>query len=158
MPITKTITDKNTGKDVTKTFTQTKMTPDRNNELKQGVDYEVVLSHDTVTGQETLTIKFLHPIEAAYVLEYQSKLYFSKDDQGQTVRFSNGATLTGDNVTPDQPGDENTDHFFVTESSAKAIGYFYNLVLTKANYKFNPNKPRIFQWQSVDDVFLMVVD
>ena len=30
----------------------------------------------------------------------------------------------------------------------------YNL----ANYKFNPNKPGIFQWQSVDDVFLMVVD
>ncbi|MGP4117989.1 GNAT family N-acetyltransferase, partial [Levilactobacillus zymae] len=23
-----------------------------------------------------------------------------------------------------------------------------------ANYKFNPNKPGIFQWQSVDDVFL----
>ena len=32
--------------------------------------------------------------------------------------------------------------------------YFYYL----ANYKFNPNKPGIFQWQSVDDVFLMVVD
>ena len=30
--------------------------------------------------------------------------------------------------------------------------------LVKANYKFNPNKPGIFQWQSVDDVFLMVVD
>ncbi len=28
----------------------------------------------------------------------------------------------------------------------------------RANYKFNPNKPGIFQWQSVDDVFLMVVD
>ncbi len=28
----------------------------------------------------------------------------------------------------------------------------------EANYKFNPNKPGIFQWQSVDDVFLMVVD
>ncbi|MEE6763249.1 hypothetical protein RAO27_04475, partial [Lactiplantibacillus plantarum] len=25
----------------------------------------------------------------------------------------------------------------------------------EANYKFNPNKPGIFQWQSVDDVFLM---
>ncbi|WP_421017347.1 acyltransferase family protein [Furfurilactobacillus cerevisiae] len=30
--------------------------------------------------------------------------------------------------------------------------------LDTANYKFNPNKPGIFQWQSVDDVFLMVVD
>ncbi len=30
--------------------------------------------------------------------------------------------------------------------------------LDEANYKFNPNKPGIFQWQSVDDVFLMVVD
>ena len=29
---------------------------------------------------------------------------------------------------------------------------------TKANYKFNPNKPGNFQWQSVDDGFLMVVD
>ncbi len=33
-----------------------------------------------------------------------------------------------------------------------------NLYLELANYKFNPNKPGIFQWQSVDDVFLMVVD
>ncbi|WP_260159131.1 hypothetical protein [Levilactobacillus brevis] len=33
-----------------------------------------------------------------------------------------------------------------------------NLFFDKANYKFNPNKPGIFQWQSVDDVFLMVVD
>ncbi|MCP9613133.1 hypothetical protein [Levilactobacillus brevis] len=32
---------------------------------------------------------------------------------------------------------------------------FYNV---RANYKFNPNKPGIFQWQSVNDVFLMVVD
>ncbi|MDT7013718.1 hypothetical protein [Levilactobacillus namurensis] len=31
-------------------------------------------------------------------------------------------------------------------------------VIGMANYKFNPNKPGIFQWQSVDDVFLMVVD
>ncbi|MCF6166187.1 LPXTG cell wall anchor domain-containing protein [Furfurilactobacillus rossiae] len=110
---------------------QTKLTPDYNHELKQGVDYDVVLTHDTTTGQETLTIKFLHTISTAYVLKYQSKLYFSKDDQGQTVRFSNGATLNGDNVTPNQPGDHDDDDFFVTESSAKAIGYFYNLVLTK---------------------------
>ncbi|MCT3579988.1 hypothetical protein EFS16_14415 [Levilactobacillus brevis] len=32
------------------------------------------------------------------------------------------------------------------------------IYLVMANYKFNPNKPGIFQWQSVDDVFLMVVD
>ncbi|WCE43531.1 hypothetical protein PGB25_00210 [Lactiplantibacillus plantarum] len=35
-----------------------------------------------------------------------------------------------------------------------AMVAFYDM----ANYKFNPNKPGIFQWQSVDDVFLMVVD
>ena len=33
-----------------------------------------------------------------------------------------------------------------------------NYLNNRANYKFNPNKPGIFQWQSVDDVFLMVVD
>ncbi|QRQ99332.1 hypothetical protein Lp900_03163 (plasmid) [Lactiplantibacillus plantarum] len=32
------------------------------------------------------------------------------------------------------------------------------ITFERANYKFNPNKPGIFQWQSVDDVFLMVVD
>lgn len=38
--------------------------------------------------------------------------------------------------------------------------FIYELVsfFDLANYKFNPNKPGIFQWQSVDDVFLMVVD
>ncbi|WP_187346974.1 hypothetical protein [Lactiplantibacillus argentoratensis] len=35
--------------------------------------------------------------------------------------------------------------------------YQENLVFL-ANYKFNPNKPGNFQWQSVDDGFLMVVD
>ncbi|GCD87797.1 hypothetical protein KB1253_29550 [Lactiplantibacillus plantarum] len=34
----------------------------------------------------------------------------------------------------------------------------YSERIKMANYKFNPNKPGIFQWQSVDDVFLMVVD
>ena len=47
---------------------------------------------------------------------------------------------------------------FVTVSEVlhnlKSISVF----LKQANYKFNPNKPGIFQWQSVDDVFLMVVD
>ena len=48
------------------------------------------------------------------------------------------------------------------------IGFIFGLLsiiitssiisLNMANYKFNPNKPGIFQWQSVDDVFLMVVD
>jgi len=36
--------------------------------------------------------------------------------------------------------------------------YALQTFLWLANYKFNPNKPGIFQWQSVDDVFLMVVD
>ena len=36
--------------------------------------------------------------------------------------------------------------------------WFHCEVINGANYKFNPNKPGIFQWQSVDDVFLMVVD
>lgn len=35
----------------------------------------------------------------------------------------------------------------------KLFNHFY-----MANYKFNPNKPGNFQWQSVDDGFLMVVD
>lgn len=36
--------------------------------------------------------------------------------------------------------------------------FFVRKFFELANYKFNPNKPGIFQWQSVDDVFLMVVD
>jgi hypothetical protein len=38
------------------------------------------------------------------------------------------------------------------------LDFFFMLIFLLANYKFNPNKPGIFQWQSVDDVFLMVVD
>ncbi|MYV06452.1 hypothetical protein GB992_11605 [Lactobacillus rossiae] len=41
------------------------------------------------------------------------------------------------------------------QKNVKSINVKY---MEKANYKFNPNKPGIFQWQSVDDVFLMVVD
>ncbi|WP_390620730.1 HTH domain-containing protein [Latilactobacillus curvatus] len=40
----------------------------------------------------------------------------------------------------------------------KSIENLYHKFYVRANYKFNPNKPGIFQWQSVDDVFLMVVD
>ncbi|WP_260316469.1 hypothetical protein [Latilactobacillus curvatus] len=43
-------------------------------------------------------------------------------------------------------------YVFTIVSQLIYIGYYL------ANYKFNPNKPGIFQWQSVDDVFLMVVD
>ena len=45
--------------------------------------------------------------------------------------------------------------------SLSVIGILVTVIagfLMVANYKFNPNKPGIFQWQSVDDVFLMVVD
>ncbi len=39
-------------------------------------------------------------------------------------------------------------------SQIDKTGFSFDL----ANYKFNPNKPGNFQWQSVDDGFLMVVD
>ncbi|WP_162855616.1 hypothetical protein [Furfurilactobacillus milii] len=42
----------------------------------------------------------------------------------------------------------------VSPSAQKMLAGFKYL----ANYKFNPNKPGNFQWQSVDDGFLMVVD
>lgn len=47
--------------------------------------------------------------------------------------------------------------FFVVVSMIN-LDYEAEHIITMANYKFNPNKPGIFQWQSVDDVFLMVVD
>ncbi|NLS63194.1 DUF1972 domain-containing protein [Lactobacillus plantarum] len=37
------------------------------------------------------------------------------------------------------------------------IKYFVSCLSDKANYKFNPNKPGNFQWQFVDDGFLMAV-
>ncbi len=43
-------------------------------------------------------------------------------------------------------------------SQEAAVGENFVNSFNEANYKFNPNKPGIFQWQSVDDVFLMVVD
>ncbi|MCT3530537.1 ArsR family transcriptional regulator [Latilactobacillus curvatus] len=48
--------------------------------------------------------------------------------------------------------------FLPTENRQKNEELSVNSLLLEANYKFNPNKPGIFQWQSVDDVFLMVVD
>ncbi|KAB1954470.1 terminase small subunit [Lactiplantibacillus plantarum] len=45
-----------------------------------------------------------------------------------------------------------------SKAYAKNAGKFLLENIGMANYKFNPNKPGIFQWQSVDDVFLMVVD
>ncbi|BBF75595.1 transcriptional antiterminator [Lacticaseibacillus paracasei] len=50
--------------------------------------------------------------------------------------------------------DAQLNSFYIYASIYKQSAHF----LIMANYKFNPNKPGIFQWQSVDDVFLMVVD
>ncbi len=40
--------------------------------------------------------------------------------------------------------------------NTKDLAYFDELI-SQANYKFNPNKPGNFQWQFVDDGFLMAV-
>ncbi|QAA30017.1 hypothetical protein C0682_05070 [Lactiplantibacillus plantarum] len=65
--------------------------------------------------------------------------------------FVTGGTVLGANFYQNFiPYDDDIDVALVRED--------YNKFIEMANYKFNPNKPGIFQWQSVDDVFLMVVD
>lgn len=52
----------------------------------------------------------------------------------------------------------NPEDYVDSETAGKLCVDANDELLQLANYKFNPNKPGIFQWQSVDDVFLMVVD
>ena len=87
----------------------------------------------------------------------------------EQVRFSKPKPIVTTNekmlfnqIVTEYVGDEyfkKTDEATILTPKEQMINLLEkNKLLGKANYKFNPNKPGIFQWQSVDDVFLMVVD
>ncbi|WP_161002803.1 SpaA isopeptide-forming pilin-related protein [Furfurilactobacillus milii] len=105
---------------------------DKQDLISKGYAYTFEIQHDLGSGQETLKINFLKTIGRAYVLQYQSRLYFNyaNTKDGKT-NFTNNANLNGQNVTPGNPGDTDADSFNVTKSQASAIGYFYDLHLTK---------------------------
>ena len=105
---------------------------DKQDLISKGYAYTFEIQHDLGSGQETLKINFLKAIGRAYVLQYQSRLYFNyaNTKDGKT-NFTNNANLNGQNVTPGNPGDTDADSFNVTKSQASAIGYFYDLHLTK---------------------------
>ncbi|MBA9087806.1 LPXTG-motif cell wall-anchored protein/uncharacterized repeat protein (TIGR01451 family) [Fontibacillus solani] len=62
--------------------------------LTKGTDYSLDIKTDPQTDQQTFELKFLKPIETAYVLEYSSELAFSS----LTETVTNDVNFLGDGV------------------------------------------------------------
>ncbi|MDA9471007.1 SpaA isopeptide-forming pilin-related protein [Enterococcus sp. 5H] len=70
------------------------VTPDKTRPFIEGTDYSVEMTTDNVTGDQVITVTFLHEISKAYYMEYRSLVNSSA--AGSTDTVSNKADITGD--------------------------------------------------------------
>ncbi|MGM0212653.1 SpaA isopeptide-forming pilin-related protein [Enterococcus sp. AZ109] len=70
------------------------VTPDRNNPLSEGIDYELSIATDNVTGEQVLVARFLHEITTAYFMEYRALI--SSSSTGNTDTVSNQVDIVGE--------------------------------------------------------------
>ncbi|MEO1770769.1 SpaA isopeptide-forming pilin-related protein [Candidatus Enterococcus ferrettii] len=70
------------------------ITPDRTKPLVEGRDYQISLTTDNVTGEQVLTVEFLHKISTAYYMDYRALI--SSSSTGSSDVVSNQVDITGD--------------------------------------------------------------
>lgn len=70
------------------------VTPDRTKPLVEGTDYQLTITTDNVTGEQVLTVEFLHKISTAYYMDYRALI--SSSATGSSDVVSNQVDITGD--------------------------------------------------------------
>ncbi|EOH90132.1 SpaA isopeptide-forming pilin-related protein [Enterococcus pallens] len=70
------------------------VTPDRTKPLIEGTDYQLSITTDNVTGEQVLTVEFLHKISTAYYMDYRALI--SSSATGSSDVVSNQVDITGD--------------------------------------------------------------
>lgn len=137
------------------------ITPDKSKVLIEGKDYSLNLTTDNVTGDQVVTIKFLHEISHAYYLEY--KALINSSTAGQTDTVTNEASIAGEGTktVTDNSGEDITveiDHSGGSASGTKGritlqkMAEDKSTVLTGAHFQiWNSEKTQILREGDVDD-------
>ncbi|MBA3925492.1 SpaA isopeptide-forming pilin-related protein [Listeria rustica] len=118
------------------------ITKDPNLPLVEGVDYTETLTTDNLTGQQVLTIAFLHEIDTAYILEYRAMIFIS--DSGATVA-SNEVTINGNNEVTIEDGDGTDVPITITDGSGTASGVKGTITFQKVDTDGNPLTGAVFE-------------
>ncbi|MDT2879643.1 Cna B-type domain-containing protein, partial [Lactococcus lactis] len=111
----------------TKIATNGAITVDKTNVLTEGKDYSINITTDQTSGEQVMTIKFLHEISTAYSVHYRTLINSSKIND----TLSNTVTVTGTG-TKVVNGEVTTSHD-VVNNSGTAEGTNLDYQLTKVD-------------------------
>ena len=115
----------------TKIATNGAITVDKTNVLTEGKDYSINITTDQTSGEQVMTIKFLHEISTAYSVHYRTLINSSKIND----TLSNTVTVTGTG-TKVVNGEVTTSHD-VVNNSGTAEGTNLDYQLTKVDKDTN---------------------
>ncbi|MFZ8765719.1 SpaA isopeptide-forming pilin-related protein [Enterococcus diestrammenae] len=136
------------------------VTPDKSVVLTEGVDYTLELTTDNITGDQVLTVSFLHEIDQAYYMEYRALINSSSTGQNDTV--TNEASITGEGTktVTDESGEDievEIDHSGGSASGTKGLITLQktagdqSTILTGAHFQlWNLEKTQILREGDVD--------
>ncbi len=111
----------------TKIATNGAITVDKTNVLTEGKDYSINITTDQTSGEQVMTIKFLHEISTAYSVHYRTLINSSKIND----TLSNTVTVTGTG-TKVVTGEVTRSHD-VVNNSGTAEGTNLDYQLTKVD-------------------------
>ncbi len=111
----------------TKIATNGAITVDKTNVLTEGKDYSINITTDQTSGEQVMTIKFLHEISTAYSVHYRTLINSSKIND----TLSNTVTVTGTGAKV-VTGEVTTSHD-VVNNSGTAEGTNLDYQLTKVD-------------------------
>ncbi len=111
----------------TKIATNGAITVDKTNVLTEGKDYSINITTDQTSGEQVMTIKFLHEISTAYSVHYRTLINSSKIND----TLNNTVTVTGTGAKV-VTGEVTTSHD-VVNNSGTAEGTNLDYQLTKVD-------------------------
>ncbi|MGM8213099.1 Cna B-type domain-containing protein [Virgibacillus sp. W0430] len=103
---------------------------DESNVLEEGIDYTVAFS-EREDGSDTFTISFNNPVEAAYVLEYDSYILYK--GTGEEGNFKNNFTLNGEGTESVSSTDPFSRAIDVSKIQGGITGEVGALIVTKVD-------------------------
>lgn len=109
--------------------------------LTKGTDYQVLLTQDDKTGEETMTVSFNHKITKAYKISYTSDLMLAKGEK----EVSNHVSVSGDNVRLVAGEKTSTVQVESSEGGGTGSGEKLSFYLKKTDDHGNPLKGITFE-------------
>lgn len=107
------------------------ITPDKSKPLTEGDDYTLSVTTDNVTGDQVITVTFLHEISSAYYMEYRALINSSA--AGQSDKVTNEASITGEGTKTVTDDDGHDVVVEIDHSGGTASGKKGSITLRKTN-------------------------